>query len=147
MEQVVFAARDKKYSVDGSQGGFHVAQLNTKIALSVASNCNRPGKGTRYITHTGWTELAKCDDGIDGWQTKSYPSLFSSKHFDEHAGRFTAPVRGMFFTSAMVRLDQVFLPFHSDDRSVLALSVTPGGNHCKLRWVRRHPKESLGWRS
>ena len=90
---------------DGSQGGLSVARLDTTIAVSLASNCSRGHKNTRYVRKVGWTELGNCDDGYGGWRTDSYKSLLKSQHFDHKSGRFTAPNQGMYFASAMVRLD------------------------------------------
>ena len=116
----VFASQDKNWMADGSQGGLSVARLDTTIAVSLASNCSRGHKNTRYVRKVGWTELGNCDDGYGGWRTDSYKSLLKSEHFDHKSGRFTAPHDGMYFASAMVRLDNAAT-------GIIALAILTNG--------------------
>jgi hypothetical protein len=113
----VYSNRDRDYRVVSAEGGFHAARLDTTIALSVGANCAR---GHRNVVQTGWVELGLCDDGSDGWQTDRYSSLFSHSSFDSVNGRFTAPADGMYFASALVRLDRA-------DTGIMALALLTNG--------------------
>ena len=101
----VYAQRDRDWTINGNNGGFAAALIETDgVAMSAASICHGSGHN-RHITEPGWTELSQCDDGAPGWTVEGYPGLFAHANFDPSHGRFTATDSGMYFASASVRIN------------------------------------------
>eukprot|EP01052_Picozoa_sp_SAG31_P008526 SAG31_NODE_433_length_15750_cov_6.132579_3_plen_301_part_00 len=100
----IYSNDDTEYTINGNSAGFHGCLLNTNVGFSATKG------GSLHVSTAGWTEIAS--DGQNfAWSTSDYPSLFeialpnTESTLDQASGRWTAPVDGIFFASAIIRLD------------------------------------------
>ena len=100
----VYANTDSEYTMYGNSAGFHGCLLNTNVGFSATKG------GDLHVNHNNWQEIVAAEDDF-AWSTSDYPSLFeislpnTEASLDPSSGRFTVPEDGIYFASAMVRLD------------------------------------------
>jgi hypothetical protein len=115
----VYASQDTMYTLYSNSAGFHGCLLNTNVGFSATKG------GDLSVDHTEWQEVVAAADDF-AWSTSDYPSLFeislpnTAASLDLSTGRFTVPEDGIYFASAMVRLD------HADEGWFTAAVFTNG---------------------
>ena len=87
-----------------NSAGFHGCLLNAPVGFSATVG------GALHVDHNEWQEVVGSGEDF-AWSTSDYPSLFevslpnTRSTLDPATGRFTVPMDGIYFASAMVRLD------------------------------------------